>query len=82
MFRGSEGKEALRAVGLARGAFFWVRHRTWDVTFCVLLSTFSTIQWTANAHRPLVEDMGVDHGGADIFVAKQFLNGADIVAVF
>jgi hypothetical protein len=26
--------------------------------------------------------VGVDHGGAHVFVAKQFLNGADVVAVF
>ena len=29
-----------------------------------------------------VERVGVDHGGAHVFVAKQFLNGADVVAVF
>ena len=25
--------------------------------------------------------MGVDHGGADVFVSEQFLDGADVVAV-
>jgi len=24
-----------------------------------------------------IEDMGVDHGGFDVFVAEEFLNGAD-----
>ena len=26
--------------------------------------------------------MGVDHGGADVFVPQQFLDGADVVAIF
>ena len=30
----------------------------------------------------LVEDVGVDHGGCDVFVAEEFLDGADVVAVF
>jgi hypothetical protein len=28
-----------------------------------------------------VEDMGVDHGGGDVAVAEEFLDGADVVAV-
>jgi hypothetical protein len=28
-----------------------------------------------------IEDVGVDHGGFDIFVAEEFLDGADVVAV-
>ena len=27
-----------------------------------------------------IEDVRVDHGGADILVAEQFLHGADVVA--
>jgi len=29
-----------------------------------------------------IENMGVDHGGFDIFMAKEFLDGADVVAIF
>ena len=28
-----------------------------------------------------LEDVGVDHGGFDVFVAEEFLDGADVVAV-
>jgi len=28
-----------------------------------------------------LEDMGVDHGGFDVFVAEEFLDGADVVIV-
>ena len=29
-----------------------------------------------------IEDMGVDHGRLNVFVAKQLLNGADIITIF
>ena len=29
-----------------------------------------------------VQDMGIDHRGTDVFVSKQFLHGANIVAIF
>jgi hypothetical protein len=28
-----------------------------------------------------IEDVGVDHGGFDVFVSEQFLDGADVVTV-
>lgn len=40
------------------------------------------IQWTFNGHGTFLHDMGVDHGGADILVPEQLLNGADVVTVF
>ena len=40
------------------------------------------IQRAAHAQRTLIEHMGVDHGGADIFVAEEFLDGANVIAVF
>ena len=39
-----------------------------------------TIQRTAYAGDPLFHDVGVNHGGADIAVAEELLDGADIVA--
>jgi len=36
------------------------------------------VQGADRAHPPLVEDMGVNHGGANICVAKEFLDRADI----
>jgi hypothetical protein len=34
------------------------------------------------AHRPAAafQDVGVDHGGADVFMPEEFLDGADIIA--
>ena len=29
-----------------------------------------------------VQDMGIDHGRADILVPKEFLDGADVIACF
>jgi hypothetical protein len=40
------------------------------------------VQRTADASGTSVEDVGVDHGGADVLVAEQLLDGPDIVAVF
>ncbi len=28
-----------------------------------------------------MEDVGVDHGGFDVFVSEEFLDGADVVAI-
>jgi hypothetical protein len=32
-----------------------------------------------DAHRAALEDVGVDHGGVEIRVAHQFLNGSDVL---
>lgn len=40
------------------------------------------VEGTADAGRAFVEDMSVDHGGFDVAVAEEFLNGSDVVAVF
>ena len=39
-------------------------------------------QGALHTHRPLVHHMRIDHGGTNIAVAEQLLNGADVVAVF
>ena len=41
----------------------------------------SRIKRAADGFRAFVEHMSVDHGGLYIFVPKQFLDGADIVAI-
>jgi hypothetical protein len=41
----------------------------------------SAIQRTAHGLTALFDDMGVNHGRAHIFVAQQFLDGTDIIAV-
>ena len=38
------------------------------------------IQWTTYRQPASIQHMGVDHGGADIGVAQQFLHGADVGA--
>ena len=39
-----------------------------------------TVERAADAAATAVEDVGVDHGGLDVFVAEELLYGADIVA--
>ena len=29
----------------------------------------------------MLQNMSIDHGGLDIFVAEQFLHGADVIAI-
>lgn len=40
----------------------------------------SLIQWTSDGQAAALENMSIDHGGAHIFVAEEFLYGADVVA--
>ena len=39
------------------------------------------VQWTANSSSAFVQNMGINHGGADIFVAQQFLHRSDIISI-
>ena len=38
------------------------------------------IQRASDGQSSFVEDVGVNHGGADVFVAQEVLNGSDVVA--
>ena len=40
------------------------------------------VEGAADAERPGVEDVGIDHRGPDIVVAEEFLDGADVLAGF
>ena len=40
-----------------------------------------SIQRAFDRQSAALEDVGVDHGGTDIFMAEEFLNGADVVPV-
>jgi len=40
------------------------------------------IEWSAIASATSIEDMGVDHRRFDTFMTQQFLDGADVIAVF
>jgi hypothetical protein len=40
------------------------------------------VEGAFDAEAAAVEDVGVDHGGGDVAVAKEFLDGADVVAGF
>lgn len=46
-------------------------------THCSLL--FMNIQRTSYGQSPFVEDVGVDHGGADVLMAQEFLDGSNVV---
>jgi hypothetical protein len=37
------------------------------------------VQQTLQSSATAIENMGINHGGADVFVAKQFLNRSDII---
>ncbi len=41
-----------------------------------------SIEGAADGQGASVEHVGVDHSGFDVFVPKQFLHGADVVAIF
>ena len=42
----------------------------------------SAVQRTFHSQAAALEYVGIDHGGANVLVAEQFLNGADVVAGF
>jgi hypothetical protein len=41
-----------------------------------------TIQGATDGQATAFDDVGVDHGGGDIFVAEQVLDGADVITGF
>lgn len=43
----------------------------------------AAVEWASDAHTPLHLDkgMGIDHRGAQVGVAEELLDGADVVAV-
>jgi hypothetical protein len=40
------------------------------------------IQWAADSEAASVEHVRVNHGGLDVFVAQEFLDGADVISGF
>ena len=46
-----------------------------ELALCVLKSG---VKRRFDSESTTLEDVGVDHGGFDIFVSEQFLDGADI----
>ena len=40
-----------------------------------------SIERAANGHGTAIEDVGVDHGGLDVFMAEQFLDCSNIVPI-
>jgi len=45
------------------------------------LAQLHPVQWTANTAWSTIEDMCVNHSGANILVAKEFLDCPDIITV-
>lgn len=56
--------------------------RVREEAFPRVVRVLSAVKGAADAFTTPVEDVGVDHGRGDVFMAEQFLNGADVVAVF
>jgi len=42
----------------------------------------SLVERTADRQAAAIQNVGIDHGGLDILVAEEFLNGSDIVPGF
>jgi hypothetical protein len=40
----------------------------------------NTVCWAVYASSASIQDMGIDHRGAHVFVAQQFLHGADVIS--
>ena len=54
-----------------------------DCEACRGLPSWSrAVQWAAHRAAAAIEDVCIDHGGGDVAMAQQLLDGADIVAVF
>jgi hypothetical protein len=49
-----------------------------ELALCVLKSG---VKRRFDSESTTLEDVGVDHGGFDIFVSEQFLDGTNIVTV-
>jgi len=47
---------------------FWIKYMS------------KTVYWAVYASSASVQDVGIDHRGANIFVAQQFLHGADVIS--
>ena len=39
------------------------------------------VGWTPDAERATIQDVGIDHGRADVRVTEQFLDGANVVPI-
>ena len=48
----------------------------------ILLCSGGLVEGTADAVAAAFQDMGVDHGGLNVFMSQQFLHSTDIVAIF
>jgi len=40
------------------------------------------IEWASDGESAFGQDVGIDHCGTDVMMTKEFLNGADIIALF
>lgn len=45
------------------------------------LLIYSSIKRANNSPSTAIQNMGINHGGFDIFVTQQLLDGADVVAI-
>lgn len=64
------------AFRVSTGGVLWVE----SVSVCMPRDLLlEPVEGTADSMAAAVEDMGVDHGGLDMFVAEKLLHGPDIV---
>ena len=47
-----------------------------------ILPCWALVEWAADREGTPIEDVGVDHSGADVVMAEELLDGANVVASF
>jgi len=50
-------------------------------TYLRYLKYSQFVNWTPDSFSPAIQHVGINHGSPDIFVAKEFLYGSDVIAV-
>ena len=45
-----------------------------------MFASLQKVRWARHPTRAAIEHMGIDHRGLNIAMAKQFLDGADVMA--
>jgi len=41
----------------------------------------SIVQWALDGHSSALKDVGIDHGGAEVLVTEEFLDGANVIPI-
>ena len=67
---------------MSDGSIFAPRRAPDEFRSPFLFQVFAAVELTVDVTEAFVSDVGVDLGGDDVFVTKEFLNGAEIDSLF